>query len=74
MTVACARLCFIIAHAPVTCAAAIEVPLKPANNPPGTEDTMVWPGRASDKSLVLLLKLDTSIRRAGGAIRRRGRR
>jgi hypothetical protein len=38
------------AYAPAMCGAAMEVPLKKANPPPGTEELMLSPGASSDKN------------------------
>jgi hypothetical protein len=41
--------CLRSAHAPATCGAAMEVPSKTANPPPGTEELMLDPGARRDK-------------------------
>jgi hypothetical protein len=42
--------CLRSAHAPATCGAAMEVPLKKANPPPGTEELMLSPGASSERN------------------------
>src|SRR5262245_46556935 len=39
-----------IAHAPATCGAAIDVPSSISNSPPGIDETMPSPGASSDKN------------------------
>jgi hypothetical protein len=48
-----------IAHAPATCGAAMDVPLKFANPPPGTDERIVSPGAKSDRYWFVLLKFET---------------
>src|SRR4051794_29345918 len=48
-----------IAKAPVTCGAAIEVPLNTAVPPPGTEDVIDDPGASSERKGAEFEKLDT---------------
>src|SRR5262249_62179999 len=43
--------CLKIAHAPATCGVAIEVPLKAAKPPPGTEEVIAEPGAITLKKL-----------------------
>jgi hypothetical protein len=49
LTEAVGLFCLRSAHAPATCGVAIEVPLKIANPPPGTEEFMLEPGARRDK-------------------------
>ncbi len=50
MTEAEGVCCLSSAHAPATCGAAMEVPLKKANPPPGTDELMLSPGASNDKN------------------------
>ena len=54
------RLDFMSAHAPATCGAAIDVPLKLLNPPPGTDDRIASPGARRERYWFVLLKSETS--------------
>ncbi len=49
-TVAVGLICFRIANAPATCGVAIEVPLKLAKSPPGTDELIDVPGANTSMS------------------------
>ena len=53
------RFDFIRAQAPATCGAAIDVPLRFPNAPPGIDERMVSPGASSERYWSVLLKLET---------------
>lgn len=48
-TVAAGDNCFRMAQAPATCGVAMDVPERLSNPPPGTEETMPWPGANRDR-------------------------
>src|SRR6187551_2492104 len=59
-TVAVGAACRMIAHVPATCGAAIDVPLKSAKPPPGTDELIPSPGAKSDRNDATFEKYDTS--------------
>src|SRR5688500_16342586 len=59
VTLAHGLRCFSSVHAPVTCGAAIEVPLND-ENPPGTDDVICEPGASRLRKEAALEKLETS--------------
>ena len=48
-----------MANAPATCGAAIDVPAKVANPPPGTDEVIHWPGASNERNEALLENDDT---------------
>src|SRR5882672_211766 len=59
-TVAAGCCCLSMAHAPDTCAAAIEVPEPPSTPPPGTDEVMKLPGASRFRNAALLENCDTT--------------
>src|SRR5690349_11547554 len=60
LTLAAGAACLMIAHAPATCGAAIEVPLNSLNPVPGTDEVIASPGANSDMNGATFEKIDTS--------------